>query len=191
MQEICTLGPAWEDEFKKPRSLGEGTGAKASDNSEAPQKGYRFKARLYHPSDLVFGTHNFLVSNVTKQLAFGEIGWQHTLRQIGSARLLFLAHDGVCFRPILNCARWSERRFSSTASDEINSRRIAGKLGEAPCGPPLLESLDVGVSKQQRVTGYLSLDCPVQHEAEDLLDLRLPAPFDVAQHRCRILRILL
>src|SRR5258705_13970841 len=25
------------DEFKKPRSLGEGTGAKASDNSEAPQ----------------------------------------------------------------------------------------------------------------------------------------------------------
>jgi hypothetical protein len=28
----------WEDEFKRPRSLGEGTGAKASDNSEAPQR---------------------------------------------------------------------------------------------------------------------------------------------------------
>jgi hypothetical protein len=34
VQEICTLGSAWGDEFKKPRSLGEGTGAKASDNSE-------------------------------------------------------------------------------------------------------------------------------------------------------------
>src|SRR6478736_5345078 len=38
VQEICTLGSAWGDEFKKPRSLGEGTGAKASDNSEAPQR---------------------------------------------------------------------------------------------------------------------------------------------------------
>ena len=38
MREICTLGSAWGDEFKKPRSLGEGTGAKASDTSEAPQR---------------------------------------------------------------------------------------------------------------------------------------------------------
>jgi hypothetical protein len=38
VREICTLGSAWGDEFKKPRSLGEGTGAKASDNSEAPQR---------------------------------------------------------------------------------------------------------------------------------------------------------
>src|ERR1700752_2794646 len=38
VQEICTLGSAWGDEFKKPRSLGEGTGAKASDNSEAPKR---------------------------------------------------------------------------------------------------------------------------------------------------------
>jgi len=38
VQEICTLGSAWGDEFKRPRSLGEGTGAKASDNSEAPQR---------------------------------------------------------------------------------------------------------------------------------------------------------
>jgi hypothetical protein len=38
VQEICTLGSAWGDEFKKPRSLGEGTGVKASDNSEAPQR---------------------------------------------------------------------------------------------------------------------------------------------------------
>jgi len=38
VREICTLGSAWGDEFKKQRSLGEGTGAKASDNSEAPQR---------------------------------------------------------------------------------------------------------------------------------------------------------
>jgi hypothetical protein len=37
-RQICTLGSAWGDEFKKPRSFGEGTGAKASDNSEAPQR---------------------------------------------------------------------------------------------------------------------------------------------------------
>ena len=38
MREIRTLGSAWGDEFKKPSSLGEGTGAKASDNSEAPRR---------------------------------------------------------------------------------------------------------------------------------------------------------
>ena len=38
MREIRTLGSAWGDELKKPRSLGEGTGVKASDNSEAPQR---------------------------------------------------------------------------------------------------------------------------------------------------------
>ena len=38
MRKICTLGSAWGDEFKKPSSLGEGTGAKVSDNSEAPQR---------------------------------------------------------------------------------------------------------------------------------------------------------
>ena len=37
------------DEFKKPRSLGEGTGAEASDNNSGSANGYRFKARLYHP----------------------------------------------------------------------------------------------------------------------------------------------
>ena len=54
MQEICTLGSAWGDEFKKPRALGEGTGAKASDNSEAPQRATASKARLYHPPNLSF-----------------------------------------------------------------------------------------------------------------------------------------
>src|SRR5258708_34863485 len=57
VRKICTLGSAWGDEFKKPRSLGEGTGAKASDNSEAPQRATAFKARLYHPSGLICGRH--------------------------------------------------------------------------------------------------------------------------------------
>jgi hypothetical protein len=38
VSNICTLGSAWGDEFKKPRSLGEGTGAKASGNSEVSQR---------------------------------------------------------------------------------------------------------------------------------------------------------
>ena len=38
MREIRTLGSAWGDEFKKPRSLGEGTGMKMPDNGEAPQR---------------------------------------------------------------------------------------------------------------------------------------------------------
>ena len=44
------------DEFKKPRSLGEGTGAKASDNSEAPQTATASRVRLYHP-ELKFSVH--------------------------------------------------------------------------------------------------------------------------------------
>jgi hypothetical protein len=38
VREIRTPGSPWEDEFKKPCSLGEGTGMKMSDNSEAPKR---------------------------------------------------------------------------------------------------------------------------------------------------------
>jgi hypothetical protein len=38
VQEICTLGSAWGDEFKKPRSLGEALARKRQINSEAPQR---------------------------------------------------------------------------------------------------------------------------------------------------------
>ena len=37
---------------------------------------------------------HFVISDMAKQLAFGEIGRQHALRQIGSAWFPFLAHDG-------------------------------------------------------------------------------------------------
>src|SRR5882672_842343 len=63
--------------------------------------------------------------------------------------------------------------------------------GQAARGPPLLVGFDVGVSEQQRVAGHSGLDRLVQHEAEDVLYFRLPAPFNVAQHRSRILRVLL
>ena len=57
MREICTLGSAWGDEFKKPRSLGEGTGAKASDNSEAPQRATASRLVSTIPPDLIYDRH--------------------------------------------------------------------------------------------------------------------------------------
>src|SRR5262249_3746014 len=62
---------------------------------------------------------------------------------------------------------------------------------QAACSPPLLESLDVGVGEQQRVAGDLRRDRLVEHEAEDVFHLGPAAPFDVAQHRGRILGVLL
>jgi hypothetical protein len=38
LREICTMGSERGDEYKKPCSLGEGTGSKESDYSEAPQR---------------------------------------------------------------------------------------------------------------------------------------------------------
>jgi len=48
VREICTPGSAWGGEFKKSCRLGEGTDVKASATVRL-RKGYRFKARLYHP----------------------------------------------------------------------------------------------------------------------------------------------
>jgi hypothetical protein len=57
-RQIRTLGSAWGDEFKKPRSLGEGTGAKASDNSEAPQRATASRlVSLPSPGLRFLGTH--------------------------------------------------------------------------------------------------------------------------------------
>jgi hypothetical protein len=47
-RQICTPGFAWGGEFKKSCRLGEGTDVKASATVRL-RKGYRFKARLYHP----------------------------------------------------------------------------------------------------------------------------------------------
>jgi len=38
LREICTMGSKRGDEHKRPRSLGEGTGSKEPDYSEAPQR---------------------------------------------------------------------------------------------------------------------------------------------------------
>src|ERR1700676_58656 len=37
LREICTMGSERGDEYKRPCSLGEGTGSKEPDNSAAPQ----------------------------------------------------------------------------------------------------------------------------------------------------------
>jgi hypothetical protein len=49
VREICTPGSAWGGEFKKLCRLGEGTDVKTSATVRL-RKGYRFKARLYHPA---------------------------------------------------------------------------------------------------------------------------------------------
>src|ERR1700683_711432 len=38
LREICTMGSERGDEYKRPCSLGEGTGSKESEYSEAPQR---------------------------------------------------------------------------------------------------------------------------------------------------------
>ena len=48
MREIRTAGSDWGDEHKRSCRLGEVAGAKAPLAARL-RKGYRFKARLYHP----------------------------------------------------------------------------------------------------------------------------------------------
>jgi hypothetical protein len=97
VQEICTLGSAWGDEFKKPRSLGEGTGAKASDNSEAPQRLPLQGSSLPSP-ELKFSVHTAASYGIT--LATGQ------------AVAASPAAEGRLNRP-----RLKEELFPGTASD--------------------------------------------------------------------------
>jgi hypothetical protein len=66
------------------------------------------------------------------------------------------------------------------ASKAPFAERLLKRSGQSPCGAPLLESLDVGVGEQERVARYLRFLRLAQHEAEDVLYLRLPTPFDVS-----------
>src|SRR3954471_500401 len=65
------------------------------------------------------------------------------------------------------------------------------KSGQAAGGAPLLESLEVRVGEQQGAMRNLGLARLVEHEAQDVLDLRLATALDVAQHRRRVLRVAL
>src|SRR5437867_2995686 len=68
---------------------------------------------------------------------------------------------------------------------------MRGRSGQAARDPPLLESLDVRVGEQQRVARNVGLGGLVEHEAQYVLGLRLPAALNVTQHRRRVLRVLL
>ena len=52
LQEICTMGSERGDEHKRPRSLGEGTGTKVPDDSEAPQRATASRPVPTHQADL-------------------------------------------------------------------------------------------------------------------------------------------
>src|SRR5260370_20858649 len=65
--------------------------------------------------------------------------------------------------------------------------RNCARSGQAAGGTPLLESFDVRVGEQKRVTRNVGLARLVEHEAQDVLDLGLATAFDVTQHRRRVL----
>jgi RNA-directed DNA polymerase len=52
LREICTMGSKRGDEHKRPCSLGEGTGSKESDYSEAPQRANASRLVPTHQADL-------------------------------------------------------------------------------------------------------------------------------------------
>jgi hypothetical protein len=51
LREICTMGSTRGDEHKRPRSLGEGTGSKEPDYSEAPQRATASRLVPTHQQD--------------------------------------------------------------------------------------------------------------------------------------------
>jgi hypothetical protein len=66
------------------------------------------------------------------------------------------------------------------------SERNYARSGQTAGGTPLLESFDVRVREQQcamRNVGFARL---IEHEAQDVLDLRRATAFDVTQHRRRV-----
>src|SRR6266403_1465649 len=66
---------------------------------------------------------------------------------------------------------------------------IGARSGQTAGSTPLLESFDVRVGEQQYAMRNARLARLVEHEAQDVLDLRLATAFDVTQHRRRILRV--
>jgi hypothetical protein len=51
LREICTMGSERGDEYKRPCSLGEGTGSKESEYSEAPQRATTSRLVPTHQQD--------------------------------------------------------------------------------------------------------------------------------------------
>src|ERR1700723_442004 len=82
------------------------------------------------------------------------------------------------------------RGYVVSPLDRVNGAAANyARSGQPAGGPPLLESFDVRVSEQQcamRNVGFFRL---VEHEAENVVDLRQATAFDVTQHRRRVLRV--
>ena len=125
-RQICTLGSAWGDEFKRPRSLGEGTGAKASDNSEAPQR----------------ATASRLVSTIlsikyTERLA--EAGVEPSVGSVGDSFDNALAEtiNGLYKAEVIH-RRGPWRNFEAVEFatlewvDWLNNRRLLEPIGNIP-----------------------------------------------------------
>src|SRR5882724_10312284 len=67
--------------------------------------------------------------------------------------------------------------------------RNCARSGQTAGGTPLLESFDVRVGEQQCLMRNVGLARLVEHEAQDVLDLRRATALDVTQHRRRVLRV--
>jgi RNA-directed DNA polymerase len=59
LREICTMGSKRGDEHKRPCSLGEGTGSKESDYSEAPQRANASRLVPTHQEDFLGFSYGF------------------------------------------------------------------------------------------------------------------------------------
>jgi hypothetical protein len=59
LREICTMGSKRGDEYKRPRSLGEGTGSKEPDYSAAPQWATASRLVPTHQVDLPDEQHGY------------------------------------------------------------------------------------------------------------------------------------
>jgi hypothetical protein len=59
LREICTMGSKRGDGYKRPRSLGEGTGSKESDYSEAPQRATASRLVPTHQADFQPGSYGY------------------------------------------------------------------------------------------------------------------------------------
>src|SRR6516164_8698657 len=80
-------------------------------------------------------TRSTLISDMTKQLAFGKFSRPHVLRQIGAAWPLFFTHNSFSFSAYSSITHGEATGVNWTASDERSSRRSDGTSGQAACGP--------------------------------------------------------
>src|ERR1019366_8203376 len=84
LREICTMGSERGDEYKRPCSLGEGTGSKEPDYTAAPQWATASRLVPTHQMDQFFGRplSRLIVGRWPRSITEtddGESGWTPTL----------------------------------------------------------------------------------------------------------------